>query len=568
MGLMKFVKYRLTFISGFVFKTFEVITELFLPVLMAKIMEQGLKNSDYNFGIKMVILIVCFAFFGYLTTLYSQYAAAKVGQEFAKELREALFNKVIDLPVEDSNTFSSSSLINRLNMDVNNLQNSLSMTIRIASRAPVLMIGSIIALFLVSPKLAIILIIGLPILISILVVIMFLSIKIFRKFQINNDRLVDVVKDNVEGSRMIRAFAQEEHEESRFKNRNDVMSEVMIKLGRITSLSSPITVVILNILLVFMIYFASFEINVGNMTDGQLLQAINYTTQLSFSIVGVMNLILMYTKAATSKTRINEVLDKDFSIIDSGNDLVLDKPMKIEFKNVSFGYGDNKNYVLNNLDFIINEGETVGIVGLTGSGKSTLVDLLMRFYDTKEGTILINDKDIKEYKIESLREKIAYAQQKAAMLQGNIIDNITMGNEMDKGLVEKSIDIANANFVYQKENGIHSLVSRGGSNFSGGQRQRVQLARALAKNGSLLILDDVFSALDYVTDLNIRTKLNKEKNNQTRIFISQRLSSIYNADKIIVIDSGKVIGIGTHHELLKNNQLYHRLYLSQVGGDN
>ena len=569
MNIFKYIKYKKSVFIGFFTKTIEVIFELFLPIFMALLMEEGLKpNGDTNRAFIMVGLILVFTFAGYFTTIYSQWLSAKIGQDYAKNLRTAIFHKVQDLSIEDTNTFSSSSLINRLSNDVSHMQNGISMTIRTASRAPVMIVGSLIALFILSPKIARVLLIGLPFLLIILYIIMRVSMKIFQDFQKENDFLIDIVKDNVEGARMIRAFAQVEHEENRFKHRNDVLSNIMIKLGRFTSLSSPLTTFALNILLVVMLYVGAFEIFNSKISDAELLQVINYTTQLTISIVSVMNLALVYTRAYASAIRINEVLDKENSVNNLGDNKVLNKKAaKIEFRNVSFSYGLDKN-VLRNVNLVIKPGETIGIVGLTGSGKTSLVDLLLRFYNVNSGEILINDININDYDLKNLRENIAYASQKPALIAGTIDKNIVMNNKYSSDEVLKAIDQSQANFILKYENKTKEKVLREGVNFSGGQRQRIALARALVKDAPILILDDVFSALDYKTDANIRNKLSKRDKQQTKIFISQRISSIKNADRIIVIDNGEIIDNDTHDNLVINNELYRKLYETQVAGDN
>lgn len=569
MRILRYIKYRKSFVVGFLAKTVEVIFELFLPVFMAMLIEDSLKGGDNPVGYLMVGLILIFAVLGYLSTLFAHKLTAKVSQDFAKNLRQAIFYQVEELSIEDTNGFSSSSLINRLNLDVSHLQNSLAMTMRLASRAPVLMVGSIIMLFIVSPKVALILIIGLPILITLLVGIMYISMRIFQKFQVENDKLVDVVKDNVEGVRMIRAFAQVEHENERFEKRNSTLSQIMERLGRITSLSSPFTTLAMNVLLVIMIYFGSRDINLGTMKQAELIQIINYTTQLTLSIIGVMNLILMYTKMYSAAIRVNEILDKTNSITDNDNPLVLtNEPAKIEFKDVSFSYSDNTGNVLNNINITINPGETIGVVGLTGSGKTTIIDLLMRFFDVKSGEILINDINIKDYSLESLRENIAYASQKASLLTGDVKENILMNDTYDDEAIKKALVESQASFILNRPDSINSVVLKEGVNYSGGQRQRIALARALVKDSAILVLDDVFSALDYMTDFRIRQELSKREIKQTKIFISQRLSSLVNADKIIVLDNGQITGFDNHQNLIVNNPLYKALHESQIGGEN
>lgn len=567
MNIFKYMKYKAHFFIGLTTKSIEVVFELFLPIFMAILMEEGLKSGgDINKAYLMVGLILVVTLAGYLTTVYSQKLAAKVGQDFAKNLRKEIFHHVQDLSIEDTNQFSSSSLLNRLSVDVSHLQNSLSMTIRTASRAPAMMVGSLIALFILSPKIAIVLLIGLPFVILILLIIMGASMKIFQVFQKENDKLLDIVKDNVEGVRMIRAFAQVEHEEERFHKRNNILSNIMVKLGKVTSLSTPFTMLSLNIILVVMLYLGAGEVFKGSISDADLLRVINYSTQLTLSIVSVMNLVLLYTRAYASSKRIDEVLKIKNTVINKENGLkVSNKAAKIEFRNVTFSYGGGA--VLKNINLVINPGETIGIVGLTGSGKTTLVDLLLRFFNIDEGEILINDININEYDLKDLRENIAYASQKPALLAGTIKENINMNNNYSEDKIETALNEASASFVLNRKDKTDGVVLREGVNFSGGQRQRLALSRALVKDSPILILDDVFSALDYMTDFNIRKQLNDRKNKQTRIYISQRLSSIQNADSIIVIKDGSIVAKGTHDELLKSNNLYLRIYETQVEGD-
>lgn len=564
-SLFKYLKYKKTLVFGFLTKTIEVVLELFLPILMAVLMEQGLKNSNIDIGIKYSLLIIIFALLGYITTLYSQYASAKVSLDYAKNLREAMFNHTLDIALKDSEKFSSATLLNRMNLDVNNLQNSVAMTVRIASRAPVLMVGSVIALFILNKQVALVLLIGLPILITFLILIMYFSIILYQKFKKENDALTNIVADNIEGARMIRSFAKSEYEEERFQNRSDALSKVLVKMGRVSALSNPITTLIMNILLVIMLYLGIVSINNGSMTDSQLLQIINYITQLSFSIIGVMNLILLYTKASSSKQRINEVLAAKDTILNDDQAIFLNKDsFEIEFKNVTFTHDDSKLPVLKKFNLVIKPNETLGVVGLTGSGKTTFVDLLMRFYDVDEGEILINGININKYDIHSLRDKIAYANQKPVLFSTTVKENIEMGKKYRSEVINNALRDSAADFVYNDDLGVNKEVNRGGNNFSGGQKQRIDLARALAKDSVVLILDDVFSALDYQTDFKIRKALEKRK--QTKIYISQRLSSLYYVDKIIVVEDGSIKALGTHDELLKESKLYKALHDTQVLG--
>ncbi|CCV64828.1 ABC transporter, permease and ATP-binding protein [Alteracholeplasma palmae J233] len=566
MDSMKYIKYKKEFFLGFFFKIIEVGFELFLPIFMAILMKDGLKNKNYEKGFLMAGLILVFCVLGYLSTVYAHRLTAKVSQNYAQNLRQALFYKIQDLSIEDLEEFSSSSLTNRINTDVQQMQNGLAMTMRIASRAPFLMIGSIVALFIVSPKVALILLCSLPLLLVMLLLVMKVSIKNFKKFQNQNDKLIDVVKDNTEGARMIRAFAQVEHEENRFHKKNETLSLILVKLGKLTSFSTPFTMLAMNIVLVAMIYVGSKDVYNNSMQQEQLIQIINYVTQLTLSIVSVMNLMMLYTKAGTASIRIKEILDKEPTVINMNNEKLDSTPAKIEFRDVSYTYKNHLQPTLNHINFTILPGQTIGIVGLTGSGKTTLVDLLLRFYNTTTGEILINDKKIESYDLFDLRDKIAYASQKASLLSGNVEKNIKMKNEYTNIKINEALNEAQANFILNDSEGISKTVNKQGNNFSGGQKQRLALTRALVKESSILILDDVFSALDYVTDYKIRKQLDSKENKPTTILISQRLSSLMKADKIIVIDNATIAAIDTHENLLKNNELYKKLYETQIQG--
>lgn len=564
----KYIKFKKQFYMGFGFKTIEVFLELCLPIFMANLMTQGFKNNNFKEAYLMFGLIILFSALGYISTVYAHSLTAKVSQNYAYQLRKALFNNIQDMGLEDVSDFSPTTLSNRINNDVNNIQNGLAMTMRIASRAPVLMIGSLIALYIISFKVAIVLTLGLPVILLILYLIMKQAMKKFRTFQDQNDDLIVVVKDNTEGARMIRAFAQVEHEENRFKKKNERLSKTMIHLGKITSLSSPFTILSMNLLLALMIYVGALDINLGSLSQEQLIQIINYVTQLSLALIATMNLALMYTKASASSVRVKAVLDKKNTIINTENPISLeDKPLEIEFKNVSFTYKEHMMPTLENINLKIEGGQTVGIIGLTGSGKTTLVDMLIRFFDPTEGEILFNQKNIKAYDIHQIRDQIGYALQRPTLFTGSIRKNIQMQKEYPETNLISSIEKSSSDFIFNYEDKLEQPVFQAGNNFSGGQKQRIALARALIKESKLLILDDTFSALDYLTDQKIRKALQKEKN-KTTIIISQRLSSIKQADKIILIHEGKIEGFGTHKTLLKDNFIYQKLYQTQTKGEN
>lgn len=566
MKMFKYIKNKKGFVLGFIFKIFEVGTELMLPIFMAILISEGINGNNLNKGLWMVGFIMVCSLLGYLSTFYAHYLAAKVSQGYARDLREALFSKMQSLSIESLSDYAPSSLTNRINIDVMHMQNGLAMTMRIASRAPVLMVGSIVALFIVSPGISLVLVIGLPILLVILGLIMRQSMRQFKSFQKRNDKAVEVVKDNVEGSRMIRAFAQVDEEALRYEKENNALSHIMIRLGKLTSLSSPLTMLLMNLMLLLMIYIGVFDISAGTMTQEQLIQVINYTTQLTLAIIAVMNLALLYTKSSSAAIRIWEILNKETTIVDKGHEILELKPAKIEFEHVGFTYKGHSKESLKHINLLINPGEVIGVVGLTGSGKTTFVDLLLRFYDTTEGTLKINGINIKDYQLNDLRSKIAYASQKASLLTGNIEENLQMGTTYAAADMDRALKNAKSEFALELEKGVLAPVYKQGMNYSGGQRQRLALSRAFLKPAAVLILDDVFSALDYLTDKRIRTNLKKMMNKSTVIIISQRLSSLVDADKIIVLNNETIEDMGTHQKLLVTNKLYRDLYETQIGG--
>ena len=563
----KYIKHKKQFYLGFGFKIIEVLLELCLPIFMASLMTYGFKEGKIEQAYLMFGLIIIFSVLGYLSTVFAHNLTARVSQNYAYQLRKALFNNIQDMGLEDVNEFSPTTLTNRINTDVNHIQNGLAMTMRIASRAPVLMIGSLIALYIISFKVALVLTISLPIIIFVLMMIMKVSMRSFKTFQEENDDLITVVKDNSEGARMIRAFAQVEHEETRFKRKNERLSKTMIHLGKITSLSSPFTILSMNVVLVIMIYFGALDVNLGTLSQEQLIQIINYVTQLTLAIISTMNLVLLYTKAQAASIRVKAVLNKENTIKNKKDGLILDnQALDIEFKNVTFTYKGHSQPTLENINLKIYPGQTVGIVGLTGSGKTTLVDLLLRFFDVTKGSILLNGHNIKSYDIHHLRNHIAYALQKPSLLSGTVEKNIQMNQTYNETNMLEALNHAQANFISDYPEKTKTLVYQGGNNFSGGQKQRLSLARAFIKDAGLLILDDTFSALDYLTDQEIRKELSKETK-QTKIIISQRLSSIKQADQIIVLSEGQIDATGTHEELLAHNKLYQKLYQTQTKGD-
>lgn len=567
-NLYKYLKkYKKHLILGPIFKLLEAIFELIVPVVMAKIIDVGIANEDIGYIFKMGGVLVLLAVVGLAAALFCQYVASRCSQGFGTELRNVLFMHINMLSMSETDKFGTSSMITRFNSDINQVQLGVAMLIRLAIRAPFLVIGATVSAILLKPSMSWIFLIAAPLVALVLWLIMKKTMPAYTKNQRKLDKITSIAREDLSGIRVVRAFTEQEREQKRFEEATEDYSSSVIAISRISALLNPLTFLIINFAIVALLYFGAKKINVGGLTQGELIAFINYMTQISLALVVVANMAVLFSKSYASAKRVSELLTTQSSVSDEGNTDV--KPIEgasgISFKNVSFQYGGG-GYALKNLTVDIAKGETVGIIGGTGSGKSTLINLIPRFYDVSEGELLIDGEDIKKYPLRQLRSKIGLVPQQAMLFSGTIRSNMQWRKkDASDDEIYAALKTAQAyDFVMQKGGKLDETVQQKGKNFSGGQRQRLSIARALVGSPEIIILDDSMSALDFATDLALRRALNSDlPKDTTKIIISQRATSLKNADKIIVLDKGEVAGIGSHGDLLENCEVYREIYESQ-----
>lgn len=562
--------YKKELILGPIFKVIEVIFELIIPFLMKYIINEGInyaKNGNIYHILIPGIIILLFCILGLCSTFICQYFASISSQGFGTDLRNRIYEKVSKLSLSDIELIGKANLINLINNDTNRLQVGIAMLIRLVIRAPILVIGSLICSFIINIKVGLIFLIIIPIILIILSLIMALNSKQYLKVQNTVDKLVTFSNDSLEGSRVIRAFNKQEETKSKFDSLSFDYFKETKKANFINALVNPLTLLIVDIGIVLIIYFGGNLIYKGDLTDGDVVALISYLNQIFMALIVVTNLVVIFTKAISSKKRIDNVLIMNEPKIkdDALKNLKINKgePL-IEFKNVSFRYNDSSNNVISNIDFKINKGETIGIIGGTGSGKTSIIKLIERFFDASDGKILYKGYDIKDYDLRCLRDEISLVNQNNVLFNGTIKSNLLIGKRdaSDEEIIKALKDSEAYGFVRKYDDFIDHKVLEGGKNFSGGQKQRLCIARSLIKNSETLILDDSTSALDYLTDFKVRDNISKIKD-LTTIIVSQRTSSIMKADKIIVIDNGKIDAIGRHSELLNSSKIYKEIYNSQ-----
>lgn len=567
MKLLKYIKeYRFSAIIGFVFKIAEAALELMVPLVMADIIDIGIKTNDKNYILMKGLTLVGLAIAGYLFALVCQYYASVTSQGVGTKLREDMYHQINRYDHHNLDKLSAPTLVTRLVNDVVQIQLAIAMTIRLTSRAPFIMIGSLVLAFFISGPLASIFIIGAVILAVIMLAITVVSMPYFNNIQKKLDRISLIVRENLNGIRVIRAFASQNKEIDKFKNQTKEQKDIQVKVGRIQALLNPFTYLIVNIAIVLIIYFGGREVNVGGLSQGEIIALVNYMNSILLALIVFANVLSIYNKAGASYIRIFEVLETEPKVKDLGKiETWHSSENCIEFRNVNFAY--NQKNILHNLSFIIKKGETIGIIGGTGAGKSSLVNLINRFYDAVSGEILINDQPIKEYDLHSLREDIGFVPQYASLISGTIRENIQLGNQQasDEELMNALKIAQGKELVEDKIAGLDTIIEQGGKNLSGGQKQRLTIARALVKKPQILILDDSSSALDYGTDYKLRQEL--KKLDMTKIIISQRTSSIEQADKIIVLYHGEIVGFDKHEQLMKDCQIYQEIHASQHSKD-
>jgi ATP-binding cassette subfamily B protein len=559
--------YRFAIIVAMTLIFFQAIANLYLPTLMSDIVNKGVINQDMDsvwvYGRKMLLVTL-----GAMTcSLISTFIAARVAAGFGRNLRKGVFSKVEDFSLNEFNKIQTSSLITRTTNDVTQIQNLTLMMIRMMILAPMLCIGGIIMATAKNLQLSILFVVVIPILLGAIIVLARKIVPLFTEIQKRTDKINQVVREKLTGVRVIRAFGTEEYEGKRYDKANKDIYESGVKAAYIMSGLMPIIFFLINISTVAIVWFGSNLIGEGTLQIGDMMAFMQYAMQVLFSILMVTMLFIMIPRAIVSAKRINEVLDLEPSVKDNGIDM--DKgtnPGEIEFKNVTFAYGESNEPVLNDLNFKINKGETVAIIGGTGSGKSTLLNLILRFYDVTSGEITVGGIPVKDISLKSLRSMIGYVPQKVNLFSGSIADNIRYGKQdaTDEELKEAASIAQSLDFISSLDKGFEAEVSQGGTNFSGGQKQRISIARAIVKKPDIYVFDDSFSALDYTTDKNLREALTNNVNGATLVIVAQRVSTIMNADNIIFLDEGRIIAQGKHHELLKNCEAYKEVVMSQI----
>ena len=556
------------------FKMLEAFFELLVPIVISNIIDVGINGSGgINYVIKMSIALLALAVIGLFFAITAQYYAAKAAVGFAKKTRGSLFKKMQSLSFSEIDKIGTSSMITRMTNDVNQVQNGVNMVLRLLLRSPIVVFGAIIMAFVVDAKSAIVFVVEVPILAAVVFTIILATLPMHKDVQSGLEKVVTKTRENITGVRVIRAFALEEEENIEFKNQHEDLYKKQKLVGVVSGLLNPLTYSIVNIAIIALIYVGAVRVNSGSLTQGQVVALYNYMSQILIELVKLANLIVNLTKSIASGKRVEEILDMESTLkhVESSQDSN-NSQYEIEFNDVDFRYKSASENSLSNINVKIKKGETIGIIGGTGSGKSSLVSLIPHFYDVTNGEVLIDGKNVQEYDDETLRNKIGFVLQKAVLFKGTIKDNIKWGKDdaSDEEIIE-ALKLAQAyDIVKKKEKGLDSEVEQLGKNFSGGQKQRLTIARALVRRPEILILDDSSSALDYATDAKLRKGLKSLDYNPTIIMVSQRTSSIQHADKIIVLDDGKIDGIGTHKELLSSSKVYKEIYESQFkkGGSN
>lgn len=562
-------KYKLHVIFGPIFKLVEAIFELLVPFVIKDIINNGINNEiltseeKISFILRQGGILLIFALVGLSSTLVCQFFASRASQGVGTSIRNDLYAHINTLSYKELDSFSVSSLLTRMNADINNVQQSVAMLIRLVVRAPFLVIGATILSFTISYKAGLIFIGAGLLLFVVIFGIMFYAVPNNKKAQAKLDEVTTITKENLSGNRVVRAFSKQKHEFKRFVDSNVELKDIQIRVGKINALLNPMTFIVTNIAIITVLYLFGVDYKFNNLQQGDVSALYNYLLQIQLAVMVVANLVVIFTKAEASSTRINEVFATKSSMKYGEYDTILDENKTFEFDNVCFRYNENSNYAVSNISFSITKGMSVGIIGGTGSGKSTLVNLMNRFYDCNSGKILFYGRDISSYKKGFVNNKIALVPQKAVLFSGSIRKNLLWGKK-DAKEEEMYLALKNSQaleFVLGMEDKLDTVLYQGGKNLSGGQKQRLSIARALVKNSDILILDDSSSALDFKTEANLRASI--KSLNKTTITISQRASSIMHSDLIIVLDQGNIVGIGKHNELINSCDVYKEICDSQ-----
>lgn len=558
--------YKREAISAPLFKIIEAIFELLVPYVVAAIVDKAIPSGSRGYVAGYCGILVLLGAVGLASTLAAQYFSAKSAVGFSANLRKALYDHIQSLGFADLDKLGTSTLITRLTSDINQVQTGLNLTLRLLMRSPFIVFGAMIMAFTIDAKAALIFVAVIPILSVIVFGVMLWCIPLYSKVQARLDKVLLLTRENLTGSRVVRAFCKEDEEIGEFTLRNEGLTTTQKRVGWISGVMNPLTYVVVNFGIILLIYTGALKVETGVLTQGMVIALYNYMSQILVELVKLANLIINITKSVACAKRISAVLETEPSMTDGDVKQGLENSPAVEFKNVCFKYFGSQENSLDGISFALNRGETLGVIGSTGCGKSTLVNLIPRFYDATDGEVLVDGVDTRNYNLEALRDKVGIVMQKAVMFKGSVRDNMRMGTpNADDGQIKEALESAQAlDFVMEKDGGLDFEIEQNGRNLSGGQQQRLSIARALVKRPSILILDDSSSALDYATDAKLRIAIRNLAFHPAVVLVSQRVSSVMHADKILVLDDGNPVGLGTHEELLSVCAEYREIYESQI----
>lgn len=567
--LLKYLKgYEKESIIGPLFKMLEASFELIVPIIMAKIIDIGIKNQDTAYIMKSGAILVLLGVLGLVCSITAQYFAAKAALGFGTALRKDLFHHINTLSYSELDVLGTSTLITRMTSDINQAQTGVNQVLRLFLRSPFIVIGAFFMALTISTKITIIFAVAIPILALIIYGVIAYTIPLYKKVQKKLDLVSKSTRENLAGVRVVRAFSRQKAEMKEFEENSDSLYQLQLFVGKVSALLNPMTYVVVNLAIIAIIWSGGYQVDSGTITQGDVTALVSYMTQILLALVVLSNLIVTFTKATASASRINDVFEIHTSLSDEGTQLQkgVEAANKVEFQEVEFYYKNAQEPSLSKISFAVKSGQTIGIIGGTGSGKSTLVNLIPRFYDTTKGSILFDGVPVGKYPFHQLREKIGVVPQKAVLFRGTIRQNMQWKKaDATDEEIYRALEIAQAReFVDAKEAGLDTEILQGGKNLSGGQRQRLTIARALVGNPEVLILDDSASALDYATDAKLRKALTEQTKNMTVFIVSQRAASMVHADQIIVLDDGEMVGMGTHEELLATCDIYKEICSSQL----
>lgn len=547
------------------FKLFEAILELLVPLIMAVIIDKGIGNQDTSLILSQGAILIVLGIFGVVVSITAQYYAAKAATGFTADVRQALFSKIQYFSFSQLDALGNDTLLTRLTSDMNLVQNGLNIALRLLLRSPFIVGGAIVMAFVVNVEMAWTFAITVPVLAVVVFGIIYWTIPMYRRVQGQLDRIMRLVHENLLGVRVIRVFNREEKEIQSFREDTEALNQAQQKVSALSGAMNPITFVIVNVALIVILYGGAIKVDTGTLSKGDVIALTNYMSQILVELVKLANLIVLMTKSVASAERIDNILSMEPDMVEGTKDVHPDNEVAVAFKDVTLTYQGDQNAALNHISFTALKGQTIGVIGGTGSGKSSLVNMIPRFYDATEGSVEVFGENVRDYRFASIRGAVGMVLQKARLFRGTIADNVRFGNaSASNEVVEQALDVAQASeFVETKEGGLDYGIEQNGRNLSGGQKQRMTIARAIAKQAPILILDDSASALDFATDAKLREAIKNQTPRPTTFIVSQRAASVQYADLILVLDEGNLVGKGTHEELLANNEIYQEIYYSQ-----